>query len=71
MNVIITQTNRNSDKLIPQDLIRNDEKLVESIENYCNENNLNPIYIDGSVAIFKDYLLMAFYEDELTLEGQS
>jgi len=69
MKIIITKTNRNQNQLIPHELIRNDEELIQGIESYCEDNKLEPIYIDGSVAIFNDHLLIAFYEDELILQG--
>ena len=69
MKIIITKTNRNQNQLIPHELIRNDEELIQEIESYCEDNKLEPIYIDGSVAIFNDHLLIAFYEDELILQG--
>lgn len=65
MNYTIIKTNRNLDTLIPEELIRKDEDLVFAIESYCEENKLNPVYIDGSVAIFSDHLLMAMYPEEL------
>lgn len=65
MNIKIIKTNRNFNTLIPQELIRNDELLVEGIEQYCNSNKLNPVYIDSNIAIFSDHLLMSLYEDEI------
>ena len=64
MTVTILKTTRSSDKKIPTELIREDEPLVNGIINYCNQYELTPIYIDNSVAIFSDYLLIAKYNDE-------
>lgn len=65
MNIKIAKTNRNFDILIPEDLIRKEKLLIDGIEQYCEKNNLNPIFIDNNIAIFSDHLLIAFYEDEI------
>jgi hypothetical protein len=65
MNFKIVKTNRNNDVLIPSELIRNEEVLINGIDDYCNFEKLNPIFIDKNIAIFQDHLLIAFYEDEL------
>jgi len=65
MNIKILKTNRNKNVLIPSNLIRNDEVLTEGINQYCDNNKLNPIYIDDCVAIFENYLLIACYEQEV------
>ena len=65
MSLKIVKTNRNNDILIPSELIRDEEVLIDGIEEYCEFQKLNPIFIDKNIAIFQDYLLIAFYEDEL------
>lgn len=65
MNIKIIKTNRNKDILIPKELIRNDEFLTEGINQYCQDNNLSPIFIDDCVAIFDNELLIACYEQEV------
>jgi len=60
---ILTGKKDNSN-LFPEEIIRHDEVLVEAITQYCEENNLDPIYIDGNIAIFKDDFKMAIYEEE-------
>lgn len=65
MEISILKTNRPKDTLIPKKLIRDDEVLVKGIEQYCQKNKLNPIYIDDCIAIFDDYLLIASYSEEV------
>lgn len=65
MNIKILKTNRNKNTLIPSKLIRNDEVLTEGINQYCDNNKLNPIYIDDCIAIFENHLLIACYEQEV------
>jgi len=65
MEILIVKTTRSKDTLIPKKLLRDDEVLVNGIYQYCNKNNLNPIYIDECVAVFDDHLLIASYKEEL------
>lgn len=65
MNIKILKTNRNKNILIPSNLIRKDEILTEGINQYCDNNKLNPIYTDDCIAIFENYLLIACYEQEV------
>ena len=60
----IIKTTRNKEILIPKGLIRNDEILTSSINQYCVLNELNPIFIDDCIAIFEDHLLIAAYDEE-------
>jgi hypothetical protein len=65
MNITIVKTTRSKDTLIPKELIRNDDALTDGINQFCEENKLNPIYIDDCIAIFDDHLLIAAYEGEI------
>jgi len=65
MKIKILKTTRNKDVLIPKKLIRDDEILTEGINQYCENNKLNPIFIDDCIAIFDNHLLIACYEQEL------
>lgn len=48
------------------DNVFNDSTLLsECINRYMDEKQLNPIYIDKNVAIFKKYYLAAFFEKDL------
>ena len=64
-DVKIIKTTRSKDTLIPQQLLRDDEVLTLGIEQFCKKNNLNPVYIDKSIAIFDDHLLIAAYPEEV------
>ena len=57
MNIKIAKTNRNTNVLIPGELIRKEEILVNGIEQYCENNNLNPIFIDNNIAIFSQIVV--------------
>ena len=67
MNIKILTTTRSKDTLIPQYLIReNEELLVGGINDYIRSEKLEPIYIDGCIAIFEDKLMIAVYEEEFS-----
>ena len=68
--ITILKTNRPKDTLIPTELIRTDTVLVKGIEQYCQKNKLNTIYIDNCIAIFDDYLLIASYNEEVTEDSE-
>jgi len=55
MNFKIVKTNRNINVLIPSELIRDEEVLINGIDNYCNSEKLNPIFIDKNIGIFQDH----------------
>ena len=65
IDIQIVTTTSSKDPLIPHPLFRDDEILTIGIEQYCEKNNLNPIYIDKSIAIFDDHLLIAAYPEEV------
>lgn len=65
MNIKIVKTTRDKNVMIPKELIRNDEILTEGINQYCETNNLQPIFIDDCIAIFDNELLIACYEQEV------
>jgi len=60
----ILTAKRTSETKIPQEFLRHDDLLVEGIHQYCEKNNLKPIYIDACVAIFDDHYLIPAYKEE-------
>lgn len=64
-SIKIIEAIRNEKTFLPKELLREDEILIEGINYYCEINNLNPIFIDKSIAIFKDKYLIAVHSDEI------
>ena len=63
--IAICQGSREPEEFLEEGLFHSDKELADAIEQATLE--LEPIYIDRNIAIFSDYFLAAFYEEDLEL----